>query len=421
MAVDFSLLPPEQPEPGKPPSQLVCTIVFFLLILAGVAAVIMLWPKAMPTQGWQFWTCLVVLPASMASFVISRVFSAHEARKLDVAATNEASREFKERLFDAASNPLSLISSAFIFSADDEENNIDSVRSNTLKLNSREAVASGGEPVKARWLLAAKVALEPGDEGDDVRRHKAVCRWVFAKLLLELSAAIQALPPRIELTVRFAMSTLLSDLERDSLWKECWADRGLRRMRIEVIDSTDDLNSLDVWLDANIRTPLPQARLIVAVQLNPLLSDSPAAGCAEAGVVLLLMPLELVHRHKLVVPIKLHRPVRATHGTANDALVPALQWANSQASDVNSVWQTGFDATQWGQVYPQAASLGLTEDVIKMDQSIGNAGVAAPWLAIACAAKSLSDDKPKQVVFAGSESTFDCAVLVRSVAKEVSA
>jgi hypothetical protein len=420
MAVDFSLLPPEEPESDQVPSRLVWTIVFFLLVLAGIAAVMMLWPQDMPTRGWRFWTCLTVLPASLASFVVSRRFSAYEARKLDVAATNETSREFNERVFTAASDPFSLIACAFRFSADDKENDIEDVRSKTLKLNARDAV-SGGEPVKARWLLAPNVVLDPGDEVHDVRRHKAVCRWLFAKLLLEVSEAIRALPPRIDLTVQFATSTLLSDFERDGLWKDCWADSGLRRMKIEATETTVDLNTLDVWLDENIRTPVPQARLVVAVQLNLLLSDSPSAGSAEAGVVVLLMPLALVRRHNLAIPIKLYRPVRAAYSASSDALVPALKWANTHASDIKSGWQTGFDAEQWGEVCSQDALLGPTKDVIKMDLSIGYAGVAAPWLAIGCAARSLSDDASKQVVFSGSKSTFDCAVLVRFVVKNVSA
>jgi hypothetical protein len=421
MAVNFSLLPPEEPEPDQPPSRLVWTIVFFVLLLASAAAVIMLWAKDMPTRGWQFWTCLVVLPASLASFVVSRRFSAYEALKLDVAATNETSREFNDRVFTAARNPLSLLACAFRFSADDKENNIDSV-SKTLKLNSRDAIASGGEPVKARWLLVANVVLKPGEERDDVRRHKEICRWLYAKLLQEVSEAIRALPPRIELTVQFATSILLSDLERDSLWKDCWADSGLRRrMKIEATKAIVDLNTLDVWLDENIKAPVPQARLIVAVQLNPLLSDSPSAGGAEAGVVLLLMPMELVRRHNLVVPISLYRPVRAAYGASSDALVPALKWAHTHASDITDGWQTGFSAEQWGEVCSQDALLGPTRNVIKIDLSIGYAGVAAPWLAIGCAAKSLSDEAPKQVVFSGSKSTFDCAVLVRSAVKDVPA
>jgi hypothetical protein len=96
------------------------------------------------------------------------------------------------------------------------------------------------------------------------------------------------------------------------------------------------------------------------------------------------------------------------------ALRPALKWAGLQAPDIGGIWETGLNAKQWGQVASEGGLLGIPHDAIKMDQTIGFAGVAAPWLAVAVAAKSLSDTAPRQMAFAGSEHTFDCAVLAQS-------
>lgn len=421
MAVDLLQLPAEEPELADSPSRLVWSVVFVLLFAAGVAMMVLLWPKRMPTSGWHFWTTLTVLPGALASFVVTRRFSAYEASKLDVRAKNEVVSAYNQSVFDAASKPFAVLSVAHRFSFDRDENALKSVHPKSMKLISQAAIANDAAPVIARWIDLPSVNLKAGALPADKSRHEKVAKWLFAELIDELAEVVKTVPPRAALDVQFVMSSLLSTKERDGFWNDAWRERGLRNINIVGGVEEMGLMALDRWLDEAIETPDNKAWLVLAVQLNVLQSASPPSGAAEAGVALLLMPRSVATRHKLEATVAVHRPVRAGFEQANDALIPALKWADSKAAAIKSVWQTGFDATQWGQVYSQAASLGLTEDVIKMDQSIGNAGVAAPWLAIACAAKSLSDDRPKQVVFVGSESTFDCAALVRSVAKEVSA
>ncbi|WP_031360000.1 hypothetical protein [Caballeronia sordidicola] len=421
MAVDPLQLPGEEPEPVNLPSKLLWSVVFALLLTAGAAATVLLWPKSMPTNGWFFGMSLTVLPAAFASFVVARRFSAFEVSKLDVRAKNEVVRAYNRSVFDAASKPFTVVFAAHRFSFDRDENALIGVHDRSIKLISQAAIASDAPPVIARWIELPCVSLAAGSLAADMSRHKNVTKWLFAELIDELIEAIKALPPRVSVNVHFFMSSLLPIEERDRLWNDAWWERGLRNIDIAASDEDHGLMALDRWLDEAIETPDSKARLVLAVQLNVLQSASPPSGAAEAGVALLLLPHGVATRHKMKAAVALHRPVRAGYEQANDALQPALKWADSSAADIEGGWQTGLEAAQWGRVYPQAALLGLTEDVIKMDLSIGNTRVAAPWLAIACAAKSLSDDTSKQMVFAGSKSTFDCAVLVRPVANDVSA
>jgi len=412
MAVDFSRLPTEEPVPDDSPSQLLWTIVFFVLVLTGLFVVLLLWPKSLPTHTAQFWIALGAFPVGTATFVVLRRYSVYEGRRLDAVLANEACRNYTERVFDAARIPLALVSAAYRFSADPAENRTDAIRSGSLKLETREPIARDGEPVKARWLVVPEVTLAPGPKEHDRNRHRRVTKWLFDELLNDLTSSLQGLPLSIDLCVHLVMSGGLGREENEALWQESWCDRQLRRTSItEAAAGPVDLNSLDVWLDQLIETPSKEVRLIVAIQLHPLLSGSPPTGTAEAGVALLFVPDALASQLNVAHTAKLHRPVRAPYARSNDALSHALKWANLAAADIPGGWQTGLDATQAGMLRGPAVQLGLTVHPTKLDQTVGDAGVAAPWLAIACAADSLSADIESQIAFAGQAGTLDCAVL----------
>jgi hypothetical protein len=412
MAVDFSLLPPEEPNPDDPPSRLVWVIVFFVLVLAGVFAVLLLWPKNLPTHTWKFWTCLVLFPVGIPTLVVMRRFSHYEALKMDAELRNEATRGYTEHVFEVASRPLALAASAYRFSSDPTENSVDRIRGGGVTLVTQPPIARDGEPAKARWLVVPGVELKPGGKEDDLNRHMKVTQWLFTELLEDLSSKIHALPARLELDVHLVVSGGLTQLENKALWQECWRMRKLRPARIaEAAVGEADLAVLDAWLDEAVEGGDRRARLIVAIQLHPLLNSSPPTGMAEAGAVALLMPHLLADQYAIPVGAHLHRPVRGPFDQSNGALSHALKWANVLAAKIPGGWQTGLNATQAGALREPSVKLGLTARATDLDQTVGDAFVSAPWLAIACAAASVSSEAASQIIFAGQGQTVDCAVL----------
>ncbi len=412
MAVDFSLLPPEQPEPDDPPSLFVWTVVFFALALAGVFATLLLWSKNLPTDTWKFRTTLILFPVGIPALLVLRLHSRYEGRKESVEMGNEAAGQFNNRVFDAAAIPLALIAGAYRFSATQKENTVEAIRTGSLKLDTKDPIARDGEQVKARWLVVPGVPLRSGSKRDDRERHCKVATWLFDELLDELASQIQTLHPQLDLVVHLLISNRLTFQENEVLWNASWQKHSLRHAsRVDATKDFSDFNSLDRWLDQVIEGQGRQVRLIVAVQLHPLLSSSPPAGAAEAGVALLLMPDALAGQHDVTRTARLYRPVRAAFAKSNDALSNALKWAGVVAAEIPSGWQTGLDATQAGALREPAVRLGLTARPSDLDQSVGYAGVAAPWLAVACAAESLTGDVRNQIILARHAESVDCAVL----------
>jgi hypothetical protein len=412
MAVDFSQLPTEAVYHDEPPSRFIWTVVFLGMLLIGVFAVLVLWPKGLSTHTAKFWVTLMLFPVGIPAWIVLRRYSAYQGRKLDAELHNETVRNFNERVFRAASIPLSLIGAAYRFSTDPKENTVESLRAGAVALKPQPPFNGKGDPVKARWLVTPGMPTSPHSIEGDRRRHRHVTRWLFDELLDELSACVQALPVHVPLVIQLAITNAFTPQENEHLWRDRWQAHSLRHAETAKPGTTPlDLMMLDTWLDDTLRHTRLQATLVVVLHLQPLLATMPPADTAEAAVALLLMPEALARQHKVPVAALLHRPVRAPMDRPTEALAHALQWANCQASSIPSGWQCQLDAAKGGPWCEAAMHHGLTATLTNLDQTVGRTKMVAPWLATACAAASLGSDPAMQIILAVHEGHIDCAVL----------
>lgn len=412
MAVDFSLLPREIPEPDKPPSRLVWMVVFLLLVLAGTLGVLLTWPKNLSTRTFTFWGTLILFPVGIPALIVLFRFQHYAARKLDIQMSNRATRQYNEHVFAAASVPLAVLAASHRFSAASAENAIAGIQSGALRLNVQELLARDSEPARVRWLDVPGVRLSAGTDEDDRKRQMVVTRWLFGEMLEDLAAAIRALPVQAGLRVHLLVSGMLTDVQNEALWRECWTSFGFRPAPVAgQIAEPRDLQMVDGWLDQVAGGHEHEAKLIVAVQLHALLGGSPPIGTAEAGVALLLMPDALASQYGVSRMADLYRPVRGPFDLSNDALAHALKWASLTAELIPGGWRTGIDMTRAGALRAAALRAGLEIQPVDIDPRVGHVGIAAPWLATVCATRTLCTGAPSQIVFAGEEEGVDCAVL----------
>ena len=422
MAVDFSLLPQEETQHDEVPSRLVWVVASFLMVLAGVFAVLLLWPKDMPTQTLKFWITLVLFPVGIPAWIVLRRYSVNEGRKLDAELRNEAVRAFNTRVFEAASIPLAVLGAAHRISSDLRDNAPERIKEGAVTLKAQDPIVRHGDVVKARWLSVPGMPNTSGGKDADLRRHRHVTKWLFDQLLDDLLPALKALPARIPLTAHFGIANGLAPKDNEALWLTCWDERMSRPITVtHSTTSPDDLMMLDRWMDAAIGDKDMHATLLVAIQLNPLLAETPLPGTAEAGVALLLAPDALASRFSIARQCNLHRPVQATTDQPNEAVTHALQWANTTADHITTAWQTGLDAARAGALREPTRKLALNPRVTDLDQTVGHAGLAAPWLALACAASTPCGKSVEQIIFVGQKGNVHCVVLRHSgVAQSVS-
>lgn len=414
MAVDFTLLPEETPAYNRAPSRRSVIVVFLVMVLAGATALLVLWPAQQSTQTWKFWVSLALFPIGIPAVLVMRWQSLHAGRRLDTEVHNDLVRQYRERVNGVAARPLALLGAAYRFSSDPEENAVESLRTGRIRLVTRQPVASAGDPVKARWLSLPDVESVPGDQAADCGRQQALTRWLYEALIDEMTEHIRLIPAKVDLVVHLCAARELGHQACADLWTTCWQQRRLRAMRCAAEDASCDLATLDGWLDQIAGGNAREARLIVATRLHLLLSESPPPGSAEAGAAVLLMPVELAQNHQLRYNATVHRPVRSLPAAAKDNLSHALRWGGVAPADVSQAWQTGMNAAQTGVFRVAASQLDLPLLPADLDTTVGHAGSAAPWLAIALAANALVGKDQNQLVLAGSGENVDIAVVRRT-------
>lgn len=412
MAVDFSLLPQEEPPDDEAPSRFAWVVAFFLMVLAGVFALLLWWPKDIPTQTWKFWITLVLFPVGIPTWIVLRRYSVYEGRRSDVELRNEAVRAFNMRVFEAAGIPLAVLGAAHRISSDGRENSAERIKAGAVTLKAQDSIAKHGDVVKARWLSVPGMQNAPGGKESDLRRRHHATKWLFNQLLDDLLPNLKALPSRIPLTAHLSIANGFEPEANEALWLACWEERASRPlMATHSAKSPADLIMLDRWMDATISGNDMHATLLVAIQLNPLLAETPLPGTAEAGVALLLAPDALASRYSVARQCNLHRPVRGSADQPSEALTHALRWGNVTVDRITTAWQTGLDATHAGTLRGPARKLALNPRVTDLDQTVGHTGLAAPWLALACAASAPCSESVEQIIFVGQNGNVDCAVL----------
>jgi hypothetical protein len=397
MPVDFSRLPPEQPLPDQPPSRFVWTVVFFALTIIGIFAVLLLWPKGEPARTPWFWICITVYPLGIAAFVVLRRYSVYESRRLDAIAWNDAREQHVRAVFDAASHPLDVLALSYRISSDAGENEIGGLLSGTLKLEPKAVPTPDTAPVKARWFMQPHADENGTKHTNDRDRQHDVIQRLFDEVLTDVADAVRRLPDDVKLSVQLMLAGSAIPANAVAKWQSAWIARELRPVSATRCEASD-LMSLDAWLDrANERNAL-ESRLLVFIQVHPVLQTSPPADSTEAAIAMLLAPTATTERLKLVRIAAIHRPMHGQVTSIESALSYALKWGRVMPTDVQRIWQSGLDVNAVGAATKAWVKVGVSAAAVNLDQVTGDAGDAAAWLSIACAAKAAAVERTAQLV-----------------------
>ncbi|WP_211450959.1 hypothetical protein [Collimonas antrihumi] len=416
MTVDFSLLRPLKEVPNESPSRFVWAIVFFVLMLVGIVAVLMLWPAGRSTQTPRFWFYLALFPIGTAALVVLRRYSVYLGHRQDAIDDNNLSEQHAMRIFDIASRPLGVLASAYRYSTDKKENDVDQLLSETLSLETQLPPAPDAAPMKARWL-APLIKEQKVKPANDEERQAPLTEWLFNQLLSDVADTIRALPSSLRLTVHLNLCGSAIPVDAPEKWQRCWREHKLPDSVTIKAAVTTDLMMLDTWLDTANEPEGQEVRLLVFVQLNNLLKKVPPAGGAEAGVALLLVPVALAKQHRLPVIAQIHRPMQGRFDAIAHVLEYALKWGKSNLAEVARVWQAGMDVDRSGLLTASMLKAEVQVPFNDLDNSIGKAGSAAPWLGLACAVAALKAESGVQLMAHGEQDNLQLACCC-SVAKK---
>jgi hypothetical protein len=220
MPVDFEKLPPEEPESEKPPSRFVWTIVFFVLVLAGVIAVLLLWPKGEPTQTPWFWTCVTVYPFGLAAFVVLRRYSVFEGRRLDAIAWNKAREDHVNEVFSEASRPLAVLAATCRFSSEPKDDDLRKLLDGSVKLEPQTPPKPDSPPVNARWFEKPDADESGIRFKHDNDRQRYILTWAFSTVTDAISEAIRSLPMELRLETQLILPGIVDADEALAGWPQ---------------------------------------------------------------------------------------------------------------------------------------------------------------------------------------------------------
>ncbi|KVG28072.1 hypothetical protein [Burkholderia diffusa] len=402
MPVDFDKFPPEHPIPDEPPSRFIWAIVFFVIVLAGGFAVLLLWPKGEPTQTLWFWICVAVYPVGVASFVVLRRYSVYEGRRLDAIEWNAARGKHVNSVFEQAGHPLAILAAAYRFASDAKEESFEKFLDGSIKLEPRTAPKPDAPPVNARWFEQPDANENGARFKHDEERRRYVREWVFGALIDDVSEAVRTLPSDLKLAIQLVLPDIADMDEALASWDKQWEKSNLLPVKAEILAEPPDLMALDAWLDRINQKRDHGVRLFVFVRLNTILQALPPEGSAEAGVALLIAP-EPAQREFKIQPIAwLHRPNETDTCAVEVALARALRWGRVEAAAINRIWQSGLDTVTESKASVAIVKSSVAARPANIDYMVGHANEVAPWLGVACAAKASAHDSAPQLVVAAS-------------------
>ncbi|BET84493.1 Structural protein [Edwardsiella anguillarum] len=228
--------------------------------------------------------------------------------------------------------------------------------------------------------------------GPDETPERLVSRLLSA-LIADLPA--DQFPENAALAVILDVSSSLSCPTVRAIWQKAWQESGIA-CAVEYVDSRGP-GGVSHWLDHRIQDEA--MLLIIGLQVDPVISNN----TAEAAVALLLG--NRLTQQAIDPLALLHRPDAAPPGELCGGMNMAAYNVPLKENIVKNLWLAGLTGAQRAEVIAcqnaHPAQSVEDEAVISLDMSMGYAGAAAPWLAIAAATEIARQTQSPQMIICG--------------------
>lgn len=238
-------------------------------------------------------------------------------------------------------------------------------------------------------LRMSRIPVTPDD------KPLSLITYLFGQLIEQLCMSLTLCSEKTSLAVAFDISSTVSRNDVLRIWEEAWADSEMT-FPVEYIDGSGP-GMIDNWLDVHFRDNA--MLLVIAIQVAPVNADN----TAEAAVALLLG--NRLMQETLSPLALLHRPDPSPAEELESGMRMAAYNVPIKDGIVKHLWLSGMNDRQHAEVVihqnkpPAQAVEG--DAVINLDSTMGHAGAAAPWLAIAAAAEIAQQTQSPQMIICG--------------------
>lgn len=394
MPVNFEALPTRTVVPNTRRSILLSLIGLIAMMAAGVTISLATWPAERPTQTQWFWIRSVGLPflAWLLAYSGWRFLGANQLQ--NAVADNAAIDRQEDQLHAEARVPFAVIEQSWRFSGVVGQSNV-------------EEATRGRESAEITGLVIPDRPFFRGNRADEVERHAALLEWLLVELVGPLAHELKV--PRMT-KIWLALDSTLSSEEAEAAIARAWIALGLERAEEVQLLETLPPYTVDGWLDASARHT---RHLVLAVQLRGAISGEMQLGQAEAGVAVLLGDTLDGLRNATALAYA-HRPTRSDMESIPIGVANALRWGHCSDESVDAVWNTGL-AEPLVKAFKSLGGAVNDAPAVELTQTIGNAGVATPWLALALAAANAKEGAGTQLILDQQEGDLVAMVCRRKV------
>ena len=254
-------------------------------------------------------------------------------------------------------------------------------------LNNHSIIISQSDWKGEKGKRMSRITTEPGETPE----------LVVSRLLSGLIADLPVgqFPENTSLAVILDISSSLSFPAVQEIWQEAWQESGIT-CAVEYVGS-NGTGVISQWLDHRIKDEA--MLLIVGLQIDPIDSNN----TAEAAVALLLG--NRLTQEALEPLALLHRPDASSPGELSEGMNMAAYNVPLKGNIVKNLWLAGLTGGQHAEVIAcqnaHPAQSVADDSVISLDRSMGHAGAAAPWLAIAAATEIARQTQSPQMIICG--------------------
>lgn len=202
------------------------------------------------------------------------------------------------------------------------------------------------------------------------------------KAALRINKILASLPEKLSCWLMFDCDADLP-VEKEAELLQLVTDKSGRALR-QI--PGQGMNALDYWLDH--RWAKPSALVVLTLTLRP----SPQENDAEA-----IASIVLCNRksHQYPDAVRLHRPQKSCPETLTHNMAHSLRWAELSPDAIKGIWITGEAVTDRPGLNQSCEdnklTLSLTDGIKSIDATLGYAGHASPWIAVALAAGKVSE------------------------------
>lgn len=368
----------------RPPRLWLWLLLMVVLLIIAVAYAALFVPAPLSTQGSRFWAMVIGAPLAVWGLLGVARLVVHigqrgvaegwnQARANDLHQHTQRGRRFVQVLATTAQSALR------------EPGVCPSVQLSSL-LDGVEAFKSQPDRLKQKICRNSQLPATHRD-------LEVVLNSALTDVLADLTNALNKLPEDVPLAFLFEVNSGVPERRVRKVWTEAWKMSGFRKSLVPC--EGQGMAALDAWLDR--RTNDGALLLVVAIQFAAERADHTAE--AVAGL-LLGNPLRSCG---LPAIARLHRPEQIRTVTADvlpGAVHQALGWGNVDTDVIEHTWVAGIDPER--KTHGMGISTTAPGEVLDLDAALGQAGPAAPWLAIALATQTLQLSAAPQLILAGA-------------------